>query len=147
MVLPDQVCGVGFGTVDGGRAGAVTERFTTMPRGIGAGPVPGAREERRGKIYDPLAACVWGRTGNGRKKGFGVVDMRRDGKLEGVVLSVAVDAGRLPMVDWGRSVGGFGAGSRGGGDKTLFLDGGALELLVLYRGYKLWDWRTVLCRE
>lgn len=44
------------------------------------------------------------------------------------------------MVDCGRLVGGTGAGSRGGGEITVFLPGGALELLVLnLEGVWLWS--------
>lgn len=129
-----------------GRAGSVTERDTTTPSGRRAGLLAGASDPRRWTTTEPSESAPCGLTGNGRKNGFGVADMRRPaaglGKDAAVVVKppIAVDAGRV--------AGGVGSGVCGGGDITLvILGGGALELRKAYRaGAVLRGWRATLAR-
>jgi hypothetical protein len=87
-----------FEAAEGGLMGAVTDRFMPMPDGKGDGVGDGVSEDiRRGRIVDESPCCAWGRTGNGRRKGFGEAEVRRR-----VLLSPAVEAyiGAGPIIDW-----------------------------------------------
>lgn len=67
-----------FAAAEGGRAGAVTDRLTLIPNGRGAGAEVGVSEDCRRETIMELSPCwACGRTGNGRRKGFGVADRRR----------------------------------------------------------------------
>lgn len=89
IVLVASICGEDV--AEGGLAGVVTERLTTMPSGMGAGP---REEKRRGTTRDPSVCCACGRTGKGRRNGFGFCDIR----VVGCGVSVAA-VDRPPTVD------------------------------------------------
>lgn len=81
--------------VGGALGGSVTERFITTLRGRRAGLFAGARDPRRGAMVIEPLAWGWGLTGRGRRKGFGVGEIRWEGEGRA---AAAVE--RLPsMVD------------------------------------------------
>lgn len=86
-----------FEAAEGGLMGAVTDRFMWTPGGMGEGVGDGVREDcRLATIVDESPCCACGRTGNGRRKGFGEAEVRRR-----VLESPAVEAymGAGPIID------------------------------------------------